>query len=195
MAGFLERTGVIRATPGNAAAALARGALVLVFPGGDYDVYRPTRRENVIDFGGRTGYVTTAIRAGVPIVPSVSIGGQENQFYVARGRRLARALRLTGFERRLFRTDILPISVGFPFGYRSTFRFRRRSSLECCRRSTSLRSSGTTPTSARSMSMSGPSCRRAWTNWPHGAASRSSAEHDGRTYCRRSSARAVAITL
>ncbi|BBX71669.1 1-acyl-sn-glycerol-3-phosphate acyltransferase [Mycolicibacterium psychrotolerans] len=116
MAGFLERTGVIRATPENAAAALAKGGLVLVFPGGDYDVYRPTRRENVIDFGGRTGYVTTAIQAGVPIVPSVSIGGQENQFYVARGRRLARALRLTGLERKLFRTDILPISVGFPFG-------------------------------------------------------------------------------
>lgn len=115
-AGFLERTGVIRATPGHAAAALANGGLVLVFPGGDYDVYRPTRHENVIDFGGRTGYVTTAIQADVPIVPSVSIGGQENQFYLARGRRLARVLRLTALERRLFRTDILPISVGFPFG-------------------------------------------------------------------------------
>jgi 1-acyl-sn-glycerol-3-phosphate acyltransferase len=114
--GFLERTGVIRATPEHAAQALAAGGLVLVFPGGDYDVYRPTSQEYVISFGGRTGYVTTAIKAGVPIIPVVSIGGQENQFYLTRGRRLARALRLTAFERRLFRTNILPITIGFPFG-------------------------------------------------------------------------------
>lgn len=116
VADFFERTGVIRATPEHAAQALAAGGLVLVFPGGDYDVYRPTRQEYVIGFGGRTGYVTTAIKAGVPIVPAVSIGGQENQFYLTRGRRLARALRLTAFERKLFRTNILPITFGFPFG-------------------------------------------------------------------------------
>ena len=115
-ADFLERTGVIRATPEHAAEALAKGALVLVFPGGDYDVYRPTRREYVIGFGGRTGYVTTAIEAGVPIVPAVSIGGQENQFYLTRGTRLASALRLTALERRLFRSNILPVTIGFPFG-------------------------------------------------------------------------------
>jgi hypothetical protein len=32
----------------NAAKALASGAVVLVFPGGDFDVYRPSVRENVI---------------------------------------------------------------------------------------------------------------------------------------------------
>lgn len=50
------------------------------------------------------------------MVPAVTIGGQENQFYLSRGRRLARLLRLSGFERRIFRTDILPVSIGFPFG-------------------------------------------------------------------------------
>jgi 1-acyl-sn-glycerol-3-phosphate acyltransferase len=107
---------VIRATRDNAANALAVGAVVLVFPGGDFDVYRPTRRENVINFGGRTGYVTTAIKAGVPIVPTVSIGGQEGQLFLTRGRRLARALRLTKLERKLFRTNILPVTFGWPFG-------------------------------------------------------------------------------
>lgn len=116
VADFFERTGVIRATPRHAAEALATGSPVLVFPGGDYDVYRPTRQENVISFGGRTGYVTTAIEAGVPIVPAVSIGGQENQFYLTRGTWLARALRLTALERKLFRTNILPVTIGFPFG-------------------------------------------------------------------------------
>ncbi|RFZ59412.1 hypothetical protein MSS2_00222 [Mycobacterium marinum] len=114
---FFNRTGVIRATRANAAAALASGAVVLVFPGGDLDVYRPTLRENVIDFGGRTGYAATAIEAKVPIVPAVSIGGQEGQLFLTRGRRLARALRLTRLERKLFRTNILPVTFGIPFGF------------------------------------------------------------------------------
>ncbi|OCB56880.1 glycerol acyltransferase [Mycobacterium malmoense] len=113
---FFRRTGVIRATRANAAKALDAGAVVLVFPGGDFDVYRSTLRENTIDFDGRTGYITTALEAGVPVVPAVSIGGQECQLFLSRGRWLARALGLTKLERKLFRTDIMPISIGFPFG-------------------------------------------------------------------------------
>ena len=113
---FFRRTGVIRATRDNAAKALASGAVVLVFPGGDLDVYRPTSQENVINFGGRTGYITTAMEANVPIVPAVSIGGQESQLFLTRGQWLARLLRLTKFERKVFRTTILPITFGFPFG-------------------------------------------------------------------------------
>ena len=56
--------------------ALHSGAVVLAFPGGDYDAFRPTVTQNVIDFDGRTGYVRTAIEAGVPIVLAVSIGGR-----------------------------------------------------------------------------------------------------------------------
>ncbi len=115
-AGLLKRTGVIRATRDNAAQALAAGGVVLVFPGGDYDAYRPTMSENVIGFGGRTGYVSTALEAGVPIVPSVSIGGQESQLYLTRGRWLSRAVGLADIGRRLTRSDMLPISLGFPFG-------------------------------------------------------------------------------
>lgn len=54
--------------------------------------------------------------AHAPIVPVVSIGGQETQLFLSRGRRLSRALGLTKLERRLFRTDILPVSLGLPFG-------------------------------------------------------------------------------
>ncbi|TDH24111.1 glycerol acyltransferase, partial [Mycobacteroides franklinii] len=71
----------------------------------------PTLRENVIDFDGRTGYVRTAIAAGVPIVPVVSIGAQETQLFVTRGNWLAKRLGLTRA-----RMDILPVSIGFPFG-------------------------------------------------------------------------------
>ena len=116
LADLLPRIGAVHANRDNAATALRAGAVVMVFPGGDYEAYRPTLSQNVIDFEGRTGYVRTAIEAGVPIVPAVSIGGQENQFYLSRGIWLARALRLDNFEHRFFRTNILPIAFGFPFG-------------------------------------------------------------------------------
>jgi 1-acyl-sn-glycerol-3-phosphate acyltransferase len=108
---LLRRAGVIEANRENAAQALRDGALVLVFPGGDYDSYRPTFTENVVDFNGRRGYVRTAFENGVPIVPMVSIGGQETQLFLARGDSIARRL---GLNR--LRAEILPITLGFPFG-------------------------------------------------------------------------------
>ncbi|KUI27047.1 glycerol acyltransferase [Mycobacterium sp. IS-1742] len=113
---LLRRAGVIEASRENAGNALRSGAVVLVFPGGDYDSYRPTFSENRIDFAGRTGYVRTAIEAGVPIVPMVSIGGQETQFFLARGDSLARRLGL-----KKVRMEILPVSIGFPFGLSAIF--------------------------------------------------------------------------
>jgi 1-acyl-sn-glycerol-3-phosphate acyltransferase len=108
---LLRRAGVIEASRENAGKALRSGAVVLVFPGGDYDSYRPTFGENKVDFGGRTGYVRTAIESGVPIVPMVSIGGQETQLFLARGDSLARRLGL-----KKARIEILPVTFGFPFG-------------------------------------------------------------------------------
>jgi 1-acyl-sn-glycerol-3-phosphate acyltransferase len=111
VADLMTRLGVIRASTTNAANALRSGGVVLVFPGGIYDAYRPTLAANVIDFNGRTGYVRSAIEAGAPIVPAVSIGGQESQLFLTRGIWLAKRLGLSRF-----RSDILPITVGFPFG-------------------------------------------------------------------------------
>ena len=113
---ILPRLGVIHASPDNAMLALRSGGVVLVFPGGDYDAYRPSAQQNVIDFDGRTGYARTAIEAGVPIVPMVSIGAQETQFFLARGTALANRL---GLPR--FRTEIAPVSIGLPFGLTVTF--------------------------------------------------------------------------
>jgi 1-acyl-sn-glycerol-3-phosphate acyltransferase len=109
---FFRRTGFIPASRENAAQALASDALVMVFPGGDHDAMRPTSVQNVIDFTGRTGYVRSAIEAGAPIVPAVSIGGQETQLFLTRGSWLAQRLGL----KKLLRSDLFPVSVGFPFG-------------------------------------------------------------------------------
>ena len=107
----LGRLGVIHASRENADEVLRSGAVVLAFPGGDYDAFRPTLSQNVIDFDGRTGYVRTAMEARVPIVPAVSIGGQETQLFLTRGNWLAKRL---GLKR--FRIEILPMTIGLPFG-------------------------------------------------------------------------------
>jgi 1-acyl-sn-glycerol-3-phosphate acyltransferase len=111
MSDWVTRIGLIHAGKKNAAAALRSGGVVLTFPGGVYDAYRPTLAQNVIDFNGRVGYVRTAIDARVPIVPTVSIGGQESQLFLNRGTRLAKRL---GLGR--LRSGILPLTIGFPFG-------------------------------------------------------------------------------
>lgn len=112
-ADFFKKTGFIRANHENADEALRSGGVVVVFPGGDFDVYRPTLAANKIDFDGRTGYVKAALNAGVPIVPMVGIGGQEAQFFLSRGTAVAKAL---GPIARMARTKIVPLSFGFPFG-------------------------------------------------------------------------------
>ena len=111
-AGPLMRMGMLRASRDNAGKALRSGAAVMVFPGAAHDAARPTWEMTTIDFSGRTGYVTMAIEAGVPIVPTVSIGGQETQLYLTRGNWLAKGLGL----KRLVRLEQMPISFGFPFG-------------------------------------------------------------------------------
>nr|WP_245906233.1 lysophospholipid acyltransferase family protein [Mycolicibacterium palauense] len=110
--GTLMRMGMLRASRDNAAKALGSGAALVVFPGGAHDAARPTWEQNVIDFGGRTGYVTMAIDSGVPIVPAVQIGGQETQLYLTRGTWLAKWLGL----KRLARLEQMPVSFGFPLG-------------------------------------------------------------------------------
>ncbi|MGZ5363883.1 MAG: 1-acyl-sn-glycerol-3-phosphate acyltransferase [Mycobacterium sp.] len=109
---LLRKTGFIPAGHQNADEALRAGGVVVVFPGGDYDAMRPTGSANKIDFDGRTGYVKAALNAGVPIVPTVSIGGRENQLYLSRGEWLAKAVRFD----KVMRTKLLPITFGIPFG-------------------------------------------------------------------------------
>jgi 1-acyl-sn-glycerol-3-phosphate acyltransferase len=108
----VRRFGTLEADPGNAEAALDAGAMVTVFPGGDYEVFRPSWESAKVDFGGRMGFLRLALRKNVPIVPMVTLGGQETALFLSRGERLAR---LTG-ARRLMRLKTLPVMVGFPFG-------------------------------------------------------------------------------
>jgi 1-acyl-sn-glycerol-3-phosphate acyltransferase len=94
------------------AEALKRDAALLVYPGGDQETFRPTWESDQIDFAGRTGFVRLALEHGVPVVPVVSIGGQETALFLGRGRRVARALHLD----QLMRLTVLPPVLGPPLG-------------------------------------------------------------------------------
>lgn len=108
----MRKFGFVNATRDAAHEILASGAVTIVFPGGDYDCFRPTSQAATVDFDGRVGYVRTALRAGVPIVPVVSLGGQEAQVFLTRGQWIGRRAPW----RKLLRSDLFPVGVGFPFG-------------------------------------------------------------------------------
>ncbi|MFI5028545.1 MAG: lysophospholipid acyltransferase family protein [Solirubrobacterales bacterium] len=109
---MLRKSGTMSASHEHAEQALASGAPVLVYPGGDWETHRPSWEGNKIDFAGRKGFIRLALDAGVPIVPVVSIGGQETALFLSRGAGLAKALRLD----RLARLKVLPISIALPWG-------------------------------------------------------------------------------
>jgi 1-acyl-sn-glycerol-3-phosphate acyltransferase len=109
---LVERYGTVPASPQNMARALERDAALLVYPGGDHETFRPSWESDRVDFAHRTGFVELALEHGVPIVPVVSVGGQETALFLGQGRRLARALQLD----RRFRLKVLPAAIGPPFG-------------------------------------------------------------------------------
>lgn len=109
---LVERYGTVPASPANMSRALSRDAALLVYPGGDHETFRPTWESDRVDLAHRTGFVKLALEHGIPIVPVVSIGGQETGLFLGRGRRIARALQL---DRRL-RLKVVPPVIGPPFG-------------------------------------------------------------------------------
>jgi 1-acyl-sn-glycerol-3-phosphate acyltransferase len=110
--GLLRKYGTVAASRPHARRALRAGAAVLVYPGGDHETFRPSWHSEEIDFDGRRGFVALALEEGVPIVPVVSIGGQETALFLTRGRRAVELLRLD----RLLRLKVLPVALGPPFG-------------------------------------------------------------------------------
>lgn len=104
--------GTLRAGHDGSARALARGRLVLVYPGSDLDSTRAWRDRHRVELGGRTGFVKLALRAQVPIVPVVSEGTHEQFIVLTRGDVLARRMGI----KKLFRAEVFPIVLSVPWG-------------------------------------------------------------------------------
>lgn len=108
---LLRRYGTVSASHEHARQALEADAAVLVYPGGDWEVHRPSWQSNRVDFAGRKGFIRLALDADVPIVPVVSVGGQETALFLSNGNWLAKLL---GVDRSL-RLKVLPISIALPW--------------------------------------------------------------------------------
>lgn len=107
----LTRMGVVPASHDNARRALSLGAPVVVFPGGDYEVFRPWSERNRIVFGGHTGFIKLAIQTGVPVVPLTIHGNHASTISLTRGRNLARWMGL-----RNIHVNVFPFIWSIPFG-------------------------------------------------------------------------------
>lgn len=103
--GHLSRkAGHTLACQADAARLLAKGELVGVFPEGFKGVGKPFSERYKLQRFGRGGFVGTALRAGVPIVPCAIVGAEEIYPKIADLRPLARLLGLPYF----------PITPTFP---------------------------------------------------------------------------------
>src|SRR5205807_8608308 len=89
-----------------------RGPVGLGYPGGHGGTHRPWGARNEIRVGGRKGFLQLAAEAGGPVVPVVSIGGQETFLPLTDGRGIAKRLRLA----QLGRLKILPVSLALRWG-------------------------------------------------------------------------------
>jgi len=104
--------GGLRASRGGGEMALRAGHMALVYPGSDFETYRPFWKRHRIDLAHRTGFLRLAIREGAPIVPVVSVGTHEQLIVLARGDGLAKLLR----TEKWLRTNVIPIVVCVPWG-------------------------------------------------------------------------------
>lgn len=114
---YATRFGALRAGHEDARKALESGHLVIVYPGGELDSFRPFSQRSRVVLGGRKGFIQLAIRSGVPIVPVVSAGAQEQYVVLTRGDAIARALALP----RRIRSSVFPICLSLPWGLTSGY--------------------------------------------------------------------------
>jgi 1-acyl-sn-glycerol-3-phosphate acyltransferase len=109
---IIEKFGAIRASHQTALAALQEGGSVLVYPGGDLDAYRLTRRRDEFVLGARSGFVRLARAAGRKVVPIVTHGAHRSAFVFHEGEAIARALGMP----RWARLERFPLAVALPWG-------------------------------------------------------------------------------
>jgi 1-acyl-sn-glycerol-3-phosphate acyltransferase len=109
----LQDFGFVEANPEKALDALQSGFAATVYPGSDRDNAKPYSGRNTIDFFEHTGYIKLAIKARVPILPIVGIGGADTLFVLSSGERIAEA---TGLK-KLLKLHTWPVYWSFPFGW------------------------------------------------------------------------------
>lgn len=109
---YLSRCGCRPASRAQLNEAFDLGRSTFVYPGGSHEAFRPYSQRRHIELGHRTGFIAEALKRRVPIVPVVSVGAHETLLVLSRGASLASRIPLV----RKFRSDVLPIWLGLPWG-------------------------------------------------------------------------------
>ena len=109
---LLMKCGAVRASQEVVARAFAAGRKIMVFPGGNFEAFRPWTHRHRVVFGGHKGFIRMALRHGTPLVPVLNLGGHNTFFVLWRGETVAR---LTG-ARRYLRSESFPLFLALPWG-------------------------------------------------------------------------------
>ena len=109
---LLVPLGAVRASRRNAGELFKRGYKALVYPGGEWETFRPWKERHHIDFGGHTGYIRVALKHDIPLIPVVSNGAHSSFLVLADIPRLPRLLGLD----RLLRARRWPVILSLPWG-------------------------------------------------------------------------------
>jgi 1-acyl-sn-glycerol-3-phosphate acyltransferase len=112
-----QKLGAIVAHPKTASAAFDRGASVLVYPGAQYDMFRPHSQRYKINFAGHKGFVKLALKKEVPIIPLISVGAHDTLIVLGDCYELVEKLHEWGLP-WLYQIDpkVFPIYLGVPWG-------------------------------------------------------------------------------
>ncbi len=118
LAQIYEKTGAIEAHPKMASAALKKGSSLLVYPGGQYDMFRPHRLRDRIYFAGNKGFIKLALREEVRIVPLISVGTHDTLIILEDYYPQVKQLQQQWSLPWLFDIDpgVFPIYLGLPWG-------------------------------------------------------------------------------
>ncbi|MBR8839843.1 MAG: acyltransferase family protein [Stigonema ocellatum SAG 48.90 = DSM 106950] len=117
LANLAQKAGAITAHPKAASAAFDIGASVLVYPGGQYDMFRPHSQRYEIQLAGRKGFIKLALSKEVPIIPMISVGAHDTLIVLGDCYELVKQLNEWGLP-WLYQVDpgVFPIYLGLPWG-------------------------------------------------------------------------------
>jgi 1-acyl-sn-glycerol-3-phosphate acyltransferase len=112
-----EKAGAIIAHPKMAIAALDSNASVLVYPGGQYDMFRPHSQRYKIHFANNKGFIKLALQKEVPIIPVISVGAHDTLIILGDFYHVVQQLNQWGLPWLLdIDPKVFPIYLGLPWG-------------------------------------------------------------------------------
>ncbi|WP_158619109.1 1-acyl-sn-glycerol-3-phosphate acyltransferase [Micromonospora sp. M71_S20] len=109
---WLRPLGAVPADAATAAALLASGDKVLVYPGSDADGARRWTDRHKVVFEGRVGHARLAVACGVPVIPVAAAGAHNTAVVLYDGAAIARMLR----TQRWLRLARWPLLLSLPWG-------------------------------------------------------------------------------